>query len=119
MFSLSCILGPHETVWYKWSLEENEYIGNFFFGIIEFFYGEIAGLLRGLPQEIFQRFPRFDGEGFARFLGLWYYAQSRSFRNAMIFCWMDSKSAMPLPERLLPQILENLTTNGRKSPEKR
>jgi hypothetical protein len=37
---------------------------------LEFFCGEIAGLLGGLPQEVFKQLPRFDGEGFGEVLGI-------------------------------------------------
>ena len=38
--------------------------------VLEFFFGEIAGLLGGLPEEVFKQLPRFDREGFGEILGI-------------------------------------------------
>ena len=70
-------------------------------------------------KEVFKQLPRFDGEGFGEVFGSWNCAQSRSFRNEMIFFWIDAKSAMPLPARLLPLIFQDFTISACKSPEKR
>jgi len=45
-------------------------VGQFFFYVLEFFCGEIAGLLGCLPKEVFKQFPCFDGEGFGEILGI-------------------------------------------------
>jgi hypothetical protein len=50
--------------------EKYKDVSQFFFYVLEFFCGEIAGLLGSRPKEVFQQLPRFDGEGFGEVLGI-------------------------------------------------
>jgi hypothetical protein len=46
--------------------EENEDVGDFMFDVSEFFVGELAGLLRGLPKEVFKQPPPLQWRGLRR-----------------------------------------------------
>jgi hypothetical protein len=56
-------------------------------------------LLNILPEVVLKQLPCFDGKGFGEVFGIVELCPFTLFRNEMIFCWMDSKSAMPLPDR--------------------